>query len=214
MEEDIIIYDETYVDNSLQPYITAYRFLKGVGVMIGNILYKSPHLTELQQGIDILSNIPDEVQMLDPAQLRQAIACFDKTDITDKLYVQCLSWQKKACCYAILGKWEESYKMIDKIDNIQITWDTVNKDCINECKANLPTLRLHIDLAKIGEELERTKTELAKKGEELERTKTELTKIRKENNNDTVKLRIPMTVYIICTLLVAITVLVCYIIFK
>ena len=134
MEEIEIYGDGPYTKLIYQVINYGFQF-------VHQLVTNSPHLEDCNTGIEALKSMMqlDDAQSVD-AKTREALYHFNKIDDSDKLYVKCISWYFKACCYAILKQWDDSYMMIDYIDKIETNLFTVNKPVVNDIKQKLPGL--------------------------------------------------------------------------
>lgn len=212
-----------------------------IGSAIGG-MFDSEHIDDFNRGVEAYNQIdwdnPDE------SDVKAALAHFNKVNDDDQLFLQCLSWYNKAYLFAAQHKWSVSYSMLSNISKAETNFFTMRKDTIKEIKGCVYQARKDIQAWEQAwkEEVERKKREEEerKRKEEEERRRREEEQRRREEEQrrreeeDRKRLiaetkqqllqqstqpksqnGLPVWVYaIIGVLLIAVTVLVCYILFK
>ena len=186
-----------------------------IGSSIGG-LFDSEHADDYNNGVTIYQNI--DWENINDSEVRAAISCFEKVTPEDKLYVQCFAWYNLSFCYCALKRFSDSYSCLAKIDNADIDFFTFHKDDINEIKSSVPEARKSIKEfeQEIKEEEERKRKEEERRRIEENRKMEMLTQstgaYQAPYKSQT---SIPTWIIIFIVLLsIAVSVLVCYIIFK
>lgn len=174
-----------------------------IGSAIGG-LFDSAHVDDFNKGVEAYDQIdwdnPDE------KDVKAALDYFNKVNDDDQLFLQCLSWYNKAYLFAAQHKWSVSYSMLSNISKAETSFFTMKKDTIKEIKGCVYQARKDIQAWE-----QAWKEEQERKRREEERRRREQLQVAPAQQ----KSGIPVWAYIIMgVLLIAVTVLVCYIIFK
>lgn len=197
--------------------------------------FHSKHEEDCKNGIEILDYLND-IDRITLDEIQQALVCLKKVDDDDKLYIQCIARFYMTVCYALLHKWGSCEAMLYFIESAEIKWYTLGKDCINTLKRAVPDIKRSIIVLKEDEEMfEKCTTiedfdnylkaypeglyvdEAKKRKSELEAEKVPRNRITQHVDSTNIPPNPPIPIWVYLTigfLLVAVTVLVCYIVFK
>lgn len=184
-----------------------------IGGVIGG-LFDTAHADEYNKAFEITESI--DYDNPNESEVKEALALFSKVNAEDKLYIRCWAWYRMAFCHALLTEFSKSYSCLASIESVETDFFTLHKDDIRETKKQVPEARKVIrqieqewkeeQERKRREEEERRKRELASKQNNSNKTNTERNKT---------KTNLPgWAIGVMAILLVAVTVLICYILFK
>lgn len=197
----------------LDDIIKSAQYGAEIGSVIGG-LFDTAHADEYNKAFEITESI--DYDNPNESEVKEALALFSKVNAEDKLYIRCWAWYRMAFCHALLTEFSKSYSCLASIESVETDFFTLHKDDIRETKKQVPEARKVIRQV----EQEWKEEQERKRREEEERRKRELASKQNNSNNtnterNKTKTNLPgWAIGVMAILLVAVTVLICYILFK
>lgn len=200
----------------LDDIIKSAQYGAEIGGVIGG-LFDTAHADEYNKAFEITESI--DYDNPNESEVKEALALFSKVNAEDKLYIRCWAWYRMAFCHALLTEFSKSYSCLASIESVETDFFTLHKDDIRETKKQVPEARKVIRQVEQEwkEEQERKRREEEERRRREEEKRRELASKNGSSNSSTTKSNSGLpgwAIAVMAILLVAVTVLVCNILFR